>query len=118
MHSVAALKAIFCNNLGCEFTHLSCRYLSHLANVSEGKIALLRPYSTNEEAVAAVKNGEAWGVVSMTSNFSAALLERMFNALEADADTRNQSKISVSNKKTGFKPVSGPYLSVVVHVDL
>ena len=49
-----------------------------------------------EEAREAVFKGEAWGVISMTSNFSAALLERMFNALETDANTRNQSKISVS----------------------
>ena len=81
---------------GCEFTHLSCRFLLHLTNVSDNKAVVLKPYSTLDDARAAVVNGDAWGLVSMTSNFSAAMLERMFNMLEADANTRNLSKINVS----------------------
>ena len=89
-------KLKFLDFIGCEFTHLSCRFLQHLANASHGSATSLRPFSTLEEAKEAVLKGEAWGVISMTSNFSSALLERMFNALETDAITRNQSKISVS----------------------
>ena len=81
---------------GCEFSHLSCRFLQHLTNVSGSKSIILKPFSTVDEATDAVLNGDAWGVLSLSSNFSAALLERMFNALEADSNTRNQSKINVN----------------------
>jgi hypothetical protein len=65
----------------------------------------LKPFSTLEEARNAVLDGDAWGVVSMTSNFSSALLERMFNMMEADAATRNQSKINVSFQKSSFPAI-------------
>jgi hypothetical protein len=103
-------------DIGCEFSHLSCRFLSHLSNSSEKNVVVLRPYSTVEEARKAVLEGKAWGLLSMQSNFSEALLERMFNALETDQNTRNQSKINVRehilqtnarkphrNQKTSFK---------------
>ena len=50
-----------------------------------------------DEAIEAVKAGRAWGVLSISSNFSSALLDRMFNPLESDQRVRNQSKIMVSS---------------------
>lgn len=79
----------------CEFTHLSCRFLRELSNLTEGNILLLKTYSDKEEALQAVKDGKAWGLLHMSSNFSNALLDRMFNPLDADARVRNQSKIMV-----------------------
>jgi hypothetical protein len=58
---------------------------------------VLRPFATLDDATDAVLRGDAWGLAHMHANFSAALLERMFNSLEADATTRNQSKINVRN---------------------
>jgi hypothetical protein len=56
----------------------------------------LQTFSHRDEALDAVKEGRAWGLLSISSNFSSALLDRMFNPLEADQRVRNQSKIMVS----------------------
>jgi hypothetical protein len=44
---------------------LSCRFLRQLTNLTEGRIVLLQTYSGPTEALEAVKEGRAWGLVSI-----------------------------------------------------
>lgn len=63
-----------CNQLeGCSFKNLSCRYLQHLNNNTIVQV----PYSTVEDAIGAVKSGDAWGALYFTENFTDAMVARM-----------------------------------------
>ena len=46
------------------------RFLRELSNLTEGNILTLKTFSGKEEALEAVKDGRAWGMISMSSNFS------------------------------------------------
>lgn len=64
---------------GCHFSRLSCRYLSHLNQ------SIIREYYNDpQSAVEAVKNGQVWGVVYFSANFSSGLAARMILGLWND----------------------------------
>lgn len=85
----------------CSFTNLSCRYLSHL-----NKTIIKEYYRTPEEALEAVKLGEAWGALYFTENFTDALVARMALGRDSDEETLDQSEIRVwldmSNQQIGL----------------
>lgn len=57
---------------GCHFTGLSCRYLDHLNS------SILKEYYPDpESAIQAVRDGNAWGAIYFTENFTDSLLARM-----------------------------------------
>ncbi len=58
---------------GCGFHNLACRYLGHLNNNSIIKDF----YPDQETAIQAVKDGNAWGVIYFTENFTDALVARI-----------------------------------------
>lgn len=88
----------------CSFTNLSCRYLSHL-----NKTIIKEYYETPEDALEAVRLGEAWGAIYFTENFTDALVARMALGRDADEETLDQSEIRVwldmSSKLKVFSPV-------------
>ncbi|XP_059611334.1 ABC transporter G family member 23 isoform X2 [Phlebotomus argentipes] len=88
-------------NPGCKFGNLSCRYLSHLSNNIDQNF-----YPTPEDAINAVKAGDAWGVLYFTDNFTDALVARISLGREADDETLDQSEIRVwldmSNQQIGI----------------
>lgn len=85
----------------CSFTNLSCRYLSHL-----NKTIVKEYYETPEKALDAVRQGEAWGALYFTENFTDALVARMALGRDADEETLDQSEIRVwldmSNQQIGL----------------
>ncbi|GAB0090644.1 ABC transporter G family member 23 [Sergentomyia squamirostris] len=86
---------------GCKFRNLSCRYLSHLSSNIEQHF-----YPTPDDAVNAVKEGDAWGVLYFTDNFTDALVARISLGRDADNETLDQSEIRVwldmSNQQIGI----------------
>ncbi|EEB10801.1 ABC transporter, putative [Pediculus humanus corporis] len=85
----------------CSFANLSCRYLSHLNNT------IIKEYfETPEDALDAVKSGDAWGALYFTENFTDALVARMALGRDADEETLDQSEIRVwldmSNQQIGL----------------
>lgn len=86
---------------GCSFTNLSCRYLSHL-NSSIVK----EYYPTKDAALQAVRDGNAWGALYFTENFTDALVARIALGRDADDETLDQSEIRVwldmSNQQIGI----------------
>jgi len=86
---------------GCSFTNLSCRYLSHL-NSSIVK----EYYPSQEDALQAVREGNAWGALYFTENFTDALVARIALGRDADDETLDQSEIRVwldmSNQQIGI----------------
>ncbi|KAF5274031.1 hypothetical protein FQA39_LY01146 [Lamprigera yunnana] len=86
---------------GCKFTHLSCRYLENLNNNTIQKVY----YSDPQLAVDAVKEGNAWGALYFTENFTDALVARMALGKDSDEETLDQSEIRVwldmSNQQIG-----------------
>lgn len=90
-------------NASCEFTNLSCRFLKHM----EDNDTVTTRYFENESlALEASKQGEIWGYVSIHKNFSTALLARLWQSLEIDSETREQSSIQIhldmSNQQVGY----------------
>lgn len=76
---------------GCKFTGLSCRYLDTLNNNS-----IIKEYfPTPTAAVEAVRNGDAWGALYFTENFTDALVARMGLGKDSDEETLDQSEIRV-----------------------
>jgi hypothetical protein len=58
---------------GCAFHDLACRYLNHLNNNS----IIQEFYPDQDTAMQAVKDGNAWGVIYFTENFTDALVARI-----------------------------------------
>lgn len=52
-------------------------------------------YETPEEAIDAVKTGDAWGALYFTENFTDALVARMALGRESDDETLDQSEVRV-----------------------
>lgn len=86
----------------CNFSHLSCRYLKFLDN----NMMELKYYRDPHSAKNAVRNGDAWGLLYFTENFTDALVARMALGREADDETLEQSEIRVwldmSNQQIGL----------------
>lgn len=89
--------------VGCDFTDLSCRVLDHLF---DQKTLIPTYYETDAEALTAVKEGKAWGRLSLPANFSRNFLKRLWSSIDADQETLNASTISVdldqSNQQVTF----------------
>ncbi|XP_055699342.1 ABC transporter G family member 23 isoform X2 [Phlebotomus papatasi] len=88
-------------NEGCKFGNLSCRYLSHLSpNIDQNY------YPDPDAAINAVKEGNAWGVLYFTDNFTDALVARISLGRDSDDETLDQSEIRVwldmSNQQIGI----------------
>ncbi|CAH2004702.1 unnamed protein product [Acanthoscelides obtectus] len=87
---------------GCKMEFLSCRYLEAL-NVSTIEKVY---YPDPNAARLAVSEGEAWGAMYFTENFTDALVARMALGKEADEETLDQSEIRVwldmSNQQIGI----------------
>ncbi|KAJ9590920.1 hypothetical protein L9F63_016018, partial [Diploptera punctata] len=85
---------------GCHLTFLSCRYLSHLP------AGTLEQGNCTEEAINSVKDGNAWGVLYFTENFTDALVARMSLGKDSDEETLDQSEVRVwldmSNQQIGL----------------
>ncbi|XP_049278576.1 ABC transporter G family member 23 isoform X1 [Anopheles funestus] len=86
---------------GCSFTNLSCRYLSHL------NTTIVKEYYTDlDSALGAVRDGNAWGALYFTDNFTDALVARIALGRDADDETLDQSEIRVwldmSNQQIGI----------------
>lgn len=86
---------------GCSFSNLSCRYLSHL-----NSSIIQKPYRDVESAKLAVAQGDAWGAMYFTENFTDALVARIALGRDADDETLEQSEIRVwldmSNQQIGI----------------
>jgi hypothetical protein len=86
---------------GCSFSSLSCRYLSYL-NTS----IIQEYYDDVESAKYAVEQGNAWGAMYFTENFTDALVARIALGRDADDETLEQSEIRVwldmSNQQIGI----------------
>ena len=76
---------------GCSFKNLSCRYVHYLKNDTIVK----EYYEDPLAAVNAVKQGEAWGALYFTENFTDALVARMGLGKDSDEETLDQSEIRV-----------------------
>lgn len=76
---------------GCKFEFLSCRYL----NTINKKTITQVPYRDKASAIEAVKEGNAWGAVYISNNFSDALLERLFQGHNINDNILEQSEIKV-----------------------
>ncbi|KAI4500327.1 hypothetical protein M0802_004744 [Mischocyttarus mexicanus] len=87
---------------GCDFSLLSCRYLQFLDNDT----IIKNYYPDPDAAQEAVRNGEAWGMLYFTENFTDALVARMILGRDADDETLDQSEIRVwldmSNQQVGL----------------
>ncbi|XP_017780576.1 PREDICTED: ABC transporter G family member 20 isoform X1 [Nicrophorus vespilloides] len=88
--------------MGCKFSHLSCRYLDNLKN---GTI-IKEYYPDPQSAQMAVRTGNAWGALYFTENFTDALVARMALGKDADDETLDQSEVRVwldmSNQQIGI----------------
>nr|XP_033203519.1 ABC transporter G family member 20 isoform X2 [Bombus vancouverensis nearcticus] len=86
----------------CNFSHLSCRYLKFL----DEDMITIKYYPDPESARDAVRDGDAWGTLYFTENFTDALVARMALGREADEETLDQSEIRVwldmSNQQIGL----------------
>ncbi|XP_077286467.1 ABC-type transporter snustorr isoform X2 [Arctopsyche grandis] len=92
-----------CNHLeGCSFKNLSCRYLQHLSNNTIVQV----PYATVDDAISAIKSGDAWGALYFTENFTDAMVARMALGRDSDDETLDQSEVRVwldmSNQQIGL----------------
>nr|CAD7450908.1 unnamed protein product [Timema bartmani]CAD7464386.1 unnamed protein product [Timema tahoe] len=82
----------YCPVMGnCSFQLLSCQYLQYLKNST----IIKDYYDTTENALDAVRSGNAWGVLYFTENFTDALVARMGLGQYADEETLDQSEIRV-----------------------
>ncbi|XP_055525152.1 ABC transporter G family member 23 isoform X1 [Wyeomyia smithii] len=86
---------------GCSFTNLSCRYLNHLNTT-----IMKNYYPDLDSAIDAVRQGNAWGALYFTDNFTDALVARIALGRDADDETLDQSEIRVwldmSNQQIGI----------------
>jgi len=86
---------------GCSFSNLSCRYLDHL-----NSSIIQEYYDDVESAKLAVAQGNAWGAMYFTENFTDALVARIVLGRDADDETLEQSEIRVwldmSNQQIGI----------------
>ncbi|XP_046993217.1 ABC transporter G family member 20 [Schistocerca americana] len=86
----------------CSVSNLGCRYLKHL----KSETIIKDYYPDPQSAVNAVKNGDAWGALYFTENFTDALVARMGLGRLADEETLDQSEIHVwldmSNQQIGL----------------
>lgn len=86
---------------GCSFANLSCRYLDHL-----NSSIIQEYYEDVESAKNAVAQGNAWGAMYFTENFTDALVARIALGRDADDETLEQSEIRVwldmSNQQIGI----------------
>ena len=73
---------------GCSFGNLSCRLTNYYDQDSTFDLKL---YSNESQALQAVKDGVVWGYVSFDANYTAALIDRMWNYMDASQLTRNIS---------------------------
>lgn len=93
---------------GCHLKLLSCRYLNNLRADTLDQ----RFYETPEDAINAVKDGEAWGVLYFTENFTDALVARMALGKDSDEETLDQSEIRV------WLDMSNQQIGLMIHRDL
>ncbi|XP_034254598.1 ABC transporter G family member 20 isoform X1 [Thrips palmi] len=86
----------------CSLSWLSCRYIQQLDNETIVKDY----YETKDQALDAVRMGEAWGALYFTENFTDALVARMALGQSSDNETLDQSEIRVwldmSNQQIGL----------------
>lgn len=86
---------------GCSFSALSCRYLSHL-----NSSIVQEYYDDIDSAKQAVSDGNAWGAMYFSDNFTDALVARIALGRDADDETLEQSEIKVwldmSNQQIGI----------------
>ncbi|XP_048506039.1 ABC transporter G family member 23 isoform X2 [Athalia rosae] len=86
----------------CSFERLSCRYIKFLNNDTMTK----EYYPDAESAMDAVRQGEAWGALYFTENFTDALVARMVLGRDAEEESLDQSEIRVwldmSNQQIGL----------------
>ena len=73
---------------GCSFGNLSCRLTSYF---EKSDTFDLKFYENSANASNDVKAGKIWGYVTFDKNYTAALVDRMWNYMEASQLTRNQS---------------------------
>ena len=61
---------------GCDFTNVSCRYISYLSKKDNIILQMV-----NDEALAydMTKQGKVWGYITFHSNFSRAFLDKIWN---------------------------------------
>ncbi|KAH0566724.1 hypothetical protein KQX54_003464 [Cotesia glomerata] len=87
---------------GCMEGKLSCRYLEFLSN----RTVIKEYYEYPEDAIEAVKLGNAWGALYFTENFTESLVARMGLGQTVDNETLDQSEIRVwldmSNQQIGL----------------
>ncbi|KAL0811580.1 hypothetical protein ABMA28_009963 [Loxostege sticticalis] len=88
-------------NSSCSMKNLSCRYLSHLTEHTRQIY-----YPDREAALAAVREGDAWGVLYFNENYTDSLVARLALADTADNETISSSEIQVwldmSNQQIGL----------------
>ncbi|XP_003696091.1 ABC transporter G family member 20 isoform X1 [Apis florea] len=87
---------------GCNLSLLSCRYLSFL----NSDLIEKQYYWDLDTAINAVREGNVWGTLYFTENFTDALVARMALGREADEETLDQSELRVwldmSNQQVGL----------------
>uniref|UniRef100_A0A0A9YM30 ABC transporter G family member 23 n=1 Tax=Lygus hesperus TaxID=30085 RepID=A0A0A9YM30_LYGHE len=75
----------------CDFKNLSCRYINSLRNDT-----IVKEYYENpEDAIDAVRIGEAWGAIYFNENFTDALVARMALGRDSDQETLDSSELRV-----------------------
>ncbi|XP_073969896.1 ABC-type transporter snustorr isoform X3 [Rhodnius prolixus] len=86
----------------CTIKFLSCRYVSSLRTDT----IIKDEYRRLEDALDAVKQGDAWGVIHFNENFTDALSARMILGQTSDEETLEESQFSVwldmSNQQIGL----------------
>ncbi|GAB1869390.1 ABC transporter G family member 20 isoform X2 [Camponotus japonicus] len=86
----------------CSFTHLSCRYLNFL----DTDVITKKYYPDLDSAMKDIRDGEVWGTLYFTENFTDALVARMALGKDSDDETLDQSEIRVwldmSNQQIGL----------------
>lgn len=89
-------------SMDCSFTYLSCRYLSFL----DTDIITKKYYPDLDSAMKDIRDGEVWGTLYFTENFTDALVARMALGKDSDDETLDQSEIRVwldmSNQQIGL----------------
>lgn len=81
---------------GCNYTMLSCRYLSFLKN----RRILYELYDSAEAAEQHVQSGHVWGSITFAANYSAALFERSAMGRYAEPEALDWSNVDVRLDKS------------------
>ncbi|XP_017796299.1 PREDICTED: ABC transporter G family member 23 [Habropoda laboriosa] len=79
-------------SVGCEWTHLSCRFLQQL----EKRSVVLLPYDKESDARNAVERGWAWAAITFPANYSDSLSERIENGRDVDDWNIDYSTMDIS----------------------